>query len=127
MEFGDFVTLKSRVDYEVAITCDSRERYIAPGRKGLTLPRMIAELGIKQHAFQWDSQNGAVKESLLYIEEDVDTPLELPHKKLDMEEVNKIKKTDGLGKKTAFVDGKFVPMKTVEIEPSKENFAVNNV
>lgn len=124
--YEDIVTLKTRTGEQVAIMIDSRERYIEP-RKGLKLPRAMAELGIKQHAFLWDSSNGLVKESLVYIEEDIDTPLELPYKKIDLEEVKKVKKTDGLGKQNAFIDGKFVPMKTVDLEPSKENFAANNV
>ena len=126
MEFDDIVTLKTRTGETVAIMNDSRERYVEPGKKGLKVPREIANLGVKQHAYLWDSQSGAVKESLLYIEEDIDTQNELPYKKVNMDDVKKIKKTDGLDKGKAFIDGKFIEMKTLELSPTKEDFTINN-
>jgi hypothetical protein len=130
MEFDDIVTLRSRTGEVIAIMVDSRERYVIPGKgkkDGLKVSREMAELGIKQHAFRWDGTSGIVTESLLYIEEDLDSPLETPNDKLDMKDVAKVKKTDGLGKGKAFIDGSFVQMKALDLGPTKESFANNNV
>jgi len=126
MDFDDIVTLKTRTGEQVSIMIDSRERYVDPGKKGLRVSREMALLGIKQHAFRWDSTSGAITDSLLYIDEDQDTELATPHSKLDMKDVAEIKKTDGLGKSKAFIDGSFIPMKSLDLEPSKESFNTNN-
>jgi len=125
-EFGDFVTLKSRVDHEVAITFDSRERYVQPGRKGITLPREIAELGIKQHAFRWDPSSGAVVESRLYIVEDQDGDFALPDGALDEKDVAEVKETDGLGEDSVLIDGAPVKKRRMRLKASKEDFSINN-
>ena len=125
-EFGDFVTLKSRVDHEVAITFDSRARYVQPGRKGLTLPREIAELGIKQHAFRWDPGSGAVVESRLYIVEDQDGDFALPDGALDEKDVAEVKETDGLGEDSVLIDGAPVKKRRMRLKASKEDFSINN-
>lgn len=128
-EFDDLVTVKSRTGEVIEILYDSRMRQV-PAKKGLRLPREIAEIGIKQHAFRWNATNGLVKESKLYIEEDIDTPLALPHEPLDMDRVKEIKKTDGLGRDTILVDGKPIKKKTINLDPQgedKEDFRQNNV
>lgn len=127
-EFDDLVTVKCRTGETLEITYDSRMRQVHP-KKGIKLPRVIAEIGIQQHAFRWNSMNGLVKESKLYIEEDEGTPEELPHDALDLKKVAEIKKTDGLGKDSIMVDGAFVKKKTINLDPSgedKEDFRSNN-
>jgi hypothetical protein len=123
-DFEEYVTVKSRVRGSVGVMYDGRFREI--DKKGLKCSRTMAELAVKQNQLRWNAQTGAVEESTVYIQEDFDTPQHLPDKPLDSDEVEKIKDTDGLGDDKIMVDGKFVGKKTINLKPSKQDYASNN-
>jgi len=127
--YSDIVTLKSRTSEKLGVMHDSRLREIHP-KKGLKVPRDIAELGKIQHALRWSATHGGVLDSKVYIEDDIGTALETPHKPLEEDEVKKMKQTDGLGKDKIMVDGKLINKTTINLDPGgddKENFMSNNL
>ena len=111
----DIVTLRTRTG--------KNEIFMAGGayhtidvKKGLKIPRSIAHLAIEQNALGWSKENGEVCDSTVYIEDDLIEGEEKP-KLITAEEVKAIKKTSGIGKQKVLVDGKAVPMKTIELDP----------
>lgn len=108
----DIVTVKSRTGKNeefmvggVVFTVDAK--------KGIKIPRFHANLAMEQNALKWSKENGGVLEAKVYIEDDVE---EAP-KKITQEEIDELKATGGLGKRTILVDGKPVSMTSVVFDP----------
>ena len=102
--------------------------HIVDAKKGLRVPRPLAELAMKQNALRWDSALGSVVESKLYIEDDLGTALETPNKPITVKEVEAIKNTDGLGNDSILVNGVVVKKTTIDFNNphAKEDYSKNN-
>ena len=88
---------------------------VIDAKKGIRVPRYVAELAFSQLALKWDNLSGAVVDSLIY-EHDADKPAP---KTITADEIKQIKKTSGMGKDNIMVDGKKVPMRTIDLNPGE--------
>lgn len=126
MDFDEVVTLKSRTGKDEEFICNSKP-YIISTKKGLRIPRYMADLAMTQNALGWDGSTGVVNDAKIYVEEDVETPLATPTTKITDEEVEAAKATDGLGNDTILIDGRPVKKKSINLKPFKEDYSKNNI
>ena len=110
----DIVTLRSRTG-KVEQFMSGGATYLIDPKKGLKIPRNVANLALEQNALHWSKDNGGVIDSSVYIEDDLaegEKPTMITH-----EEIKAIKKTSGYGRDKVLVDGKAVPMKSIDLDP----------
>lgn len=128
---GDFepITLRSRTGHDESFQYDSYQ-YVISSKKGLHVNRFLADRAMKQNALEWNPGTGEVMNAVIYIEEDVGTPLATPSSSLKKEDIEALKDTDGLGDDTILVDGKPMKKKTIDFrnkyDKKTETFAGNN-
>ncbi len=124
----DIVTVRVRTGHNEEFTYDSRV-YIVDSKKGLKIPRSMAEIALNQHALTWNPGTGLPLESKLYIEDDADTPEATPMTHLKPEEIAAMKDTDGLGDDTILLNGQPVKKTVIDFKNKyvKENFSENNL
>lgn len=108
----DIVTVKSRTGKNEEFMSGGAVYYI-DAKKGIKVPRNVAQLAMEQNALRWAKETGAVIEAKVYIEDDVE---EAP-KPISQEEIKAIKRTSGIGKGKILVDGKTVDMTSIDIDP----------
>lgn len=123
MDYDDIVTVKTRTGVEEEFRYDGRVVTI-PVKKGVKVPRYMAVLAVDENAIRWDSGTGLTAESKVYIEDDVDTPKEMPHDSLTQEVIAEVKATDGLGDDIILVEGKPVRKKAINLKPTREQLNV---
>lgn len=111
----DIVTVKSRTGKVEEFMENGIVRLIDP-KKGLKIPRGMAQLAVEQNALRWAKENGQVTESKVYIEDDIPEGEPAP-KTISAEEIKAIKRTSGIGSGKILVDGKLVDMKAIDINP----------
>ncbi len=111
----DIVTVKSRTG--------KTEEFVSGGatflidvKKGLKIPRNMAQLAVDQNALRWAKESGNVIESKVYIEDDIPEGAE-PPAKITEDEVKAIKRTSGIGKGKIMIDGKLQSMKSIDLDP----------
>jgi hypothetical protein len=109
----DIVTVRTRTGKDEEFMSGGAI-FVINAKKGLKIPRNMAELALAQNALSWSKENGGVTDSTLYIEDDNETP----PAPISLEEVKKIKRTSGYGKDKVLVDGKAVPMKAIDLDPA---------
>ena len=118
MQFDEVVVVKSRTGKDEEFRYDGAPVTI-PLKKGIKVSRDVAQLAVEFNALRWDSSTGQVVDSKVYIEDDVDSPLETPHDALTQEDIAEVKATDGLGEDTIIVEGKLVKKKKINLKPTK--------
>jgi hypothetical protein len=111
----DIVTLKSRTG--------KNEEFVSGGtvividaKKGVKVPREFAELALGQNALKWDKGTGAVTMAKIYVEDDLPEGAKAPEK-ITEEEIKAIKRTNGIGSGKILVDGKFMNMTSIDLDP----------
>lgn len=126
--FADVVTLRTRTGKEEEFKHDGIP-YIIDVKRGLKVPRAIADVAIKQLALRWETTSGMVIDAKVYIEDDVNTPLALPSAKIEADEIAAIKNTDGLGNDSIIINGKLVKKTTIDFKNTavKEDYSKNNL
>jgi len=110
----DTVVLKTRTGKNEEFVVNGGT-IVIDGKKGARIPRAYAEYALAQNALTWEKGTGAVKEAKVYIEDDLNGAA--PPKKLTEEEVKAFKRTSGLGSGKIMVDGKFVNMTSIDLDP----------
>lgn len=109
----DIVTLKTRTGKNAEFMSGGAV-YIIDSKKGLKVPRNLANLAVEQNALHWSKENGGVVDASVYIEDDVEeAPVAITEA-----EIKAVKKTSGYGRDKIIVDGKTVPMKSIDLEPA---------
>lgn len=126
MSFDDSVTLKSRTGKNEEFICNSKP-YVIDAKKGLRVPRYVADLAMTQNALGWDGSTGIVSDAKIYVEEDQDTALATSAEKITEEQIEAAKATDGLGNDVILIDGKPVKKKSINLKPFKEDYSKNNI
>jgi len=116
--YDDIVTVKVRTGMEEEFRYDGKVITIN-AKKGVKVPRYMADLAVNENAIRWDSATGGVVESKVYIEDDLDGPHALPSDSLTQAVIADVKNTDGLGEDSIIVEGKIVKKKAINLKPSR--------
>jgi len=126
--FDNIVTVKSRTGKSEQFIYDGAPHTI-DAKRGIKVPRVMAELALKQNALRWDSSTGLVIDAKVYIEDDLDTENATPSVKLEEKEIEAVKNTDGLGNDSILVNGEVVKKTVIDFKNpyKKEDYSKNNI
>jgi len=116
--YDDIVTVKTRTGTEEEFRYDGKVVTIN-AKKGVKVPRYMAELAVNENAIRWDSMTGGVVEAKVYIEDDIDGPHALPSEPLTQQVIAEVKNTDGLGDDSIIIEGKIVKKKAINLKPTR--------
>lgn len=111
----DIVTLKSRTGKNEEFMSGGAV-IVVDAKKGVKVPRAFAELALNQNALKWDKGTGAVVMAKVYVEDDIPEGEKAPAK-IEEDEIKALKRTNGIGSGKILVDGKFVNMTSIDLDP----------